>query len=45
MTLRSRSKLVMRRKSRRCPKCGCALNNQRRRCKKCSVAVDLPRNR
>jgi hypothetical protein len=43
MSIRPRTKLVMQRKSRRCPKCGAAVNSQRTRCKKCSKTVALPK--
>ena len=39
---RPRTSLVKARKSRRCAKCGCAINNQRRRCKKCNGVNKLP---
>lgn len=37
MGIRPRTALAMKRKSRRCPKCGSKLNNQRVRCKVCST--------
>lgn len=37
MGIRPRTPLVLKRKARRCPKCGTKLNNQRRRCKVCSA--------
>jgi hypothetical protein len=40
--LRPRTRLVKSRKLRRCPKCGCAINNQRKRCKKCHAVTPLP---
>jgi hypothetical protein len=40
--IRHRSGLVKQRKSRRCPKCGKAINNQRKRCKSCHRAVGIP---
>ena len=33
---------VLKRKSRRCPKCGAKLNNQRTRCKRCTAVVAIP---
>ncbi len=38
---RPRTKLKLRRKSRRCPKCGAKLNNQLTRCKRCAAEVSL----
>jgi predicted RNA-binding Zn-ribbon protein involved in translation (DUF1610 family) len=35
MGIRPRTKLVLARKRRRCPKCGSALNSQIKRCKRC----------
>ena len=43
MKSRPRTKLVLKRKSRRCPKCGAKLNNQRTRCKRCTAKVSIPR--
>jgi hypothetical protein len=37
MGIRSRTPLAMKRKARRCGKCGTKLNNQRVRCKVCST--------
>lgn len=37
MGIRPRTSLVMKRKARRCPKCGTKLNNQRVRCKVCNL--------
>jgi hypothetical protein len=39
--IRPRTKLKLRRKARRCPKCGAKLNNQLIRCKRCSAEVSL----
>ena len=38
---RPRTKLKLKRKARRCPKCGAKLNNQLTRCKRCSAEVSL----
>jgi predicted amidophosphoribosyltransferase len=38
---RPRTKLKLRRKTRRCPKCGAKLNNQQIRCKRCAAEVSL----
>lgn len=43
MSIRPRTKLVLQRKARRCPKCGAKLNNQRVRCKRCAKSVKLPK--
>jgi hypothetical protein len=45
MGIRPRTKFVMQLKSRRCPKCGGALNNQKKRCKRCSAVAPKPRKR
>lgn len=37
MGIRPRTPLVLKRKARRCSKCGAKLNNQRTRCKRCSA--------
>ncbi len=34
--VRPRTKLVLNRKSLRCPKCGAAVNRQLKRCKRCA---------
>lgn len=39
--IRPRTKLKLRRKARRCPKCGAKLNNQQTRCKRCAAEVSL----
>jgi hypothetical protein len=39
--IRPRTKLKLRRKARRCPKCSAKLNNQQIRCKRCSAEVSL----
>ncbi len=41
--IRKRTSLALKRKARRCPKCGRAMNNQRKRCKFCHQAVGIPR--
>ncbi|HEY2828047.1 MAG TPA: hypothetical protein VGJ04_10640 [Pirellulales bacterium] len=38
---RPRTKLKLKRKARRCPKCGAKLNNQQIRCKRCAAEVSL----
>jgi hypothetical protein len=43
MKSRPRTKLVLKRKARRCPKCGAKLNNQKIRCKRCTMKVAIPR--
>jgi hypothetical protein len=40
---RPRTKLKLRRKARRCPKCGFKLNTQETRCKRCTTEVALPK--
>jgi hypothetical protein len=42
MGIRPHSTFVKQTRARRCPKCGCAINNQRTRCKKCSSLVGKP---
>ncbi|HTQ38452.1 MAG TPA: hypothetical protein VMJ32_05465 [Pirellulales bacterium] len=39
--IRPRTKLKLKRKARRCPKCGAKLNNQQIRCKRCAAEVSL----
>ncbi len=39
--IRPRTKLKLKRKARRCPKCGAKLNNQQTRCKRCAAEVSL----
>jgi predicted amidophosphoribosyltransferase len=39
--IRPRTKLKLKRKSRRCTKCGAKLNNQQTRCKRCANEVSL----
>jgi predicted amidophosphoribosyltransferase len=39
--IRPRTKLKLKRKTRRCPKCGAKLNNQRIRCKRCAAETTL----
>jgi hypothetical protein len=39
--VRPRTKLKLKRKSRRCSKCGAKLNNQQIRCKKCAHETSL----
>lgn len=39
---RPRTKLKLKRKARRCPKCGFKLNTQEIRCKRCAAKVSLP---
>ncbi len=43
MRTRPHSKFVNALKTRRCPKCGSALNNQRVRCKRCHAAQTRPK--
>ena len=38
---RPRTKLKLKRKARRCPKCGFKLNTQETRCKRCAAQVPL----
>jgi predicted amidophosphoribosyltransferase len=38
---RPRTKLKLKRKARRCPKCGAKLNNQQIRCKRCASEASL----
>jgi hypothetical protein len=40
--IRPRTKFVLQTGERRCPKCGCKINNQRVRCKKCAGLVPKP---
>lgn len=43
MRTRPRTKFVMKKKSRRCPKCGGAINTQRTRCKRCNQTQTKPK--
>ncbi len=38
---RPRTKLKLKRKARRCPKCGFKMNNQQTRCKRCAAQLSL----
>ena len=43
MKTRPRTKFTRQVNSRRCPKCGASINNQRVRCKKCSQKLSRPK--
>jgi uncharacterized OB-fold protein len=43
MGTRPRTKFVLKLKSRRCPKCGGMLNNQKMRCKRCHQRQTRPK--
>jgi hypothetical protein len=43
MKTRPRTKLIHKRKNRRCGKCGAKLNNQVTRCRRCSALSGIPR--
>jgi reverse gyrase len=45
MKTRPRTKFTRQVNSRRCPKCGGKVNNQRVRCKKCSQALTRPKKK
>jgi hypothetical protein len=43
MKSRPATKFTLALKARRCPKCGCAINNQRVRCKRCHAKQSRPK--